>query len=346
MAFVILSARTLAKSKTRTLSVRFFLGLTVSALLLALGLGVLIGWLWRPALLEPVEPVAAQAVSDSDQNVPEAVVAQDGRLLVERVGELSGRLVQLELEAQSLAARLGAAREFQERMQGSEQVEGGRVAKTQPGSPSGGPMLAPLPENDAPGNDAVLSGPMQGESSSGSEQAEASSADDSPDVAAALLRMQDDADRLSTLLAGLDVATTSLSLAHMSFPGRTPVSGFRMTSTFGNRTDPFRGRLAFHSGVDFPAPSGTPIHASAGGRVIYAGYRREYGHTVEIDHGAGLVTRYAHASRLLVSRGMAVMPGQEIARVGNSGRSTGPHLHFEILRDGRFVDPAVYLARF
>ncbi|QDQ87550.1 M23 family metallopeptidase [Alcaligenaceae bacterium SJ-26] len=345
MAFVILSARTLAKSKTRTLSVRFFLGLATSALLLALGLGMLIGWLWRPALLEPIESVAEQAVSDQD--APEVVAAQDGRLLVERVGELSGRLVQLELEAQSLAARLGAAREFQERMQGSEQVEGGRVAKTQPGSPSGGPMLEPLPEAGQSGAEAIPSDLMQDESTPGGVAVPIGpGAGAVPDVAATLLRIQDDADRLSTLLAGLDAATTSLSLAHMSFPGRTPVSGFRMTSTFGNRTDPFRGRLAFHSGVDFPAPSGTPIHASAGGRVIYAGYRREYGHTVEIDHGAGLVTRYAHASRLLVSRGMAVMPGQEIARVGNSGRSTGPHLHFEILRDGRFVDPAVYLARF
>ncbi|PWF22976.1 M23 family metallopeptidase [Corticimicrobacter populi] len=345
MAFVILSARTLAKSKTRTLSVRFFLGLATSALLLALGLGMLIGWLWRPTLLEPIESVAEQAVSDQD--APEVVAAQDGRLLVERVGELSGRLVQLELEAQSLAARLGAAREFQERMQGSEQVEGGRVAKTQPGSPSGGPMLEPLPEAGQSDAEVIPSDPMQDESTQGGVAVPIDpGAGAVPDVAATLLRIQDDADRLSTLLAGLDAATTSLSLAHMSFPGRTPVSGFRMTSTFGNRTDPFRGRLAFHSGVDFPAPSGTPIHASAGGRVIYAGYRREYGHTVEIDHGAGLVTRYAHASRLLVSRGMAVMPGQEIARVGNSGRSTGPHLHFEILRDGRFVDPAVYLARF
>ena len=80
--------------------------------------------------------------------------------------------------------------------------------------------------------------------------------------------------------------------------------------------------------------------------MIFSGYRPQYGRTVEIDHGGELVTRYAHASALLVKVGQVVMPGEQIARVGSTGRSSGPHLHFEILRDGRFVDPTTYMAQF
>ena len=107
--------------------------------------------------------------------------------------------------------------------------------------------------------------------------------------------------------------------------------------------DPFNKRRAFHSGLDFPAPSGTPIRASAGGVVVYSGFRSDYGRQVEIDHGNGLVTRYSHARRLHVKVGDVVTPGQLIADVGSSGRSTGPHLHFEVLKNGRYVDPEDFL---
>jgi murein DD-endopeptidase MepM/ murein hydrolase activator NlpD len=158
--------------------------------------------------------------------------------------------------------------------------------------------------------------------------------------------MERDLDRLVVKLGRLDKAATDYKLAQMTFPGRAPISDVEISSTYGNRTDPFRKRLAFHSGVDYPAPIGTPILSSAGGRVVFAGFRAEYGNTIEIDHGAGLATRYAHASKLHVKVGQIVMPGQRIADVGTSGRSTGAHLHFEILKDDRVVDPASYLARF
>jgi len=139
--------------------------------------------------------------------------------------------------------------------------------------------------------------------------------------------------------------TTDSDLAEMAWPSRYPIAGARISSRFGNRRDPFTRRLARHTGVDMPAPPGTPIVASAGGTVRFAGYRRAYGNSVEIDHGDGLTTRYAHASKVLVRKGQVVLPEQPIATVGSTGRSTGPHLHFEVLRQGRPVEPLGYLGR-
>ena len=113
----------------------------------------------------------------------------------------------------------------------------------------------------------------------------------------------------------------------------------RVTSAFGLRADPFTGAPERHSGVDVAAPAGTAILAPAAGVVRRAGPRGGYGEAVEIDHGNGLTTLYGHASELLVSEGDVVQAGQEIARVGSTGRSTGTHLHFEVRMGGRAVDP-------
>jgi len=140
-----------------------------------------------------------------------------------------------------------------------------------------------------------------------------------------------------------DAATLQhLELQHL--PTRLPLDGAELSSTFGNREDPINGRRAFHAGMDFAAAPGTPIRAAAAGAVIFAGFNADYGWSVEIAHGNGLVTRYAHASRLLVARGAAVRQGDTIAQVGSSGRATGPHLHFEVLKDGGATDPQHYLA--
>lgn len=102
------------------------------------------------------------------------------------------------------------------------------------------------------------------------------------------------------------------------------------SSLFGSRIDPFLGNQVFHEGVDFPGPVGMPIQAAGNGTVTFAGYHPEYGNMVDLDHGNGLLSRYAHNSRLKVRTGETVQAGQMIALLGNSGRSTGPHLHFEI----------------
>lgn len=127
-----------------------------------------------------------------------------------------------------------------------------------------------------------------------------------------------------------------------------PLRG-KVTSRFGLRTDPFTGAPRVHDGVDVGAPAGSAIRASAAGVVVRAGPRGGYGNAVEIDHGGGVVTLYGHASQLLVSPGERVDAGQAIARVGSTGRSTGPHLHFEVRVEGHPVDPAkalkVYASR-
>jgi len=122
------------------------------------------------------------------------------------------------------------------------------------------------------------------------------------------------------------------------------VDAHRVTSGFGRRRDPFRGRIAFHRGIDLAAGRGTPIYAPAAGEVIRVGRRGGYGNVVEIDHGNGVVTRYAHLHAYFVQRGDDVAPGERIGTMGRSGRTTGVHLHYEVLVDDRHVDPARLLA--
>jgi murein DD-endopeptidase MepM/ murein hydrolase activator NlpD len=132
-------------------------------------------------------------------------------------------------------------------------------------------------------------------------------------------------------------------LARLMIPNTRPVDG-RVGSGFGMRSDPFTGRPALHTGLDLPADSGTPIKAAAGGVVLSARPHPAYGNLVEIDHGNGLVTRYAHASKLLVKQGDLVRRGQKVALVGSTGRSTGAHLHFEVMVEGVHQNPAKFLA--
>ena len=132
-------------------------------------------------------------------------------------------------------------------------------------------------------------------------------------------------------------------LQALMIPSAAPVDG-PIGSGFGFRTDPFSGRAALHAGLDFPAESGTPIHAAAGGLVTLRETHPEYGQLLEIDHGNGLATRYAHVASYEVALGALVKRGQLVARVGNTGRSTGAHLHFEVLVDGVPQNPARFLA--
>ena len=132
-------------------------------------------------------------------------------------------------------------------------------------------------------------------------------------------------------------------LEELMIPNSAPVEG-PIGSGFGFRSDPFTGRTALHTGLDFPTESGTPVHAAAGGVVMTSEYHPEYGNMVELDHGNGLVTRYAHNSKILVKVGDLIRRGQVISEVGTTGRSTGAHLHFEVLVDGVQQDPAKFLA--
>lgn len=225
--------------------------------------------------------------------------------LISEIGSLSGRMIQLESLAQRLTQRMGKAPRVA--------AAGSDAAAHMLHEPAGGPLL------DAPFGDAAHTGPS-------------------------LLRLSLGLDEIEANLDGVASMVARRDLDGMAFPSRPPIPGIAISSGFGRRLDPFTRRAAQHAGVDYTAPYGTKILASAGGRVRRAGPHGAFGRTVEVDHGDGLVTRYGHVSRTLVKVGDFVLPGQAIALVGSTGRSTGAHLHFEILRDGKAVHPELYLA--
>jgi murein DD-endopeptidase MepM/ murein hydrolase activator NlpD len=160
---------------------------------------------------------------------------------------------------------------------------------------------------------------------------------------AQIANLDEAADFNTDLLTLVESRLLESRLQALMVPSSAPVDG-PIGSGFGFRLDPINGRSALHQGLDFPAETGTPIHAAAGGMVVANEWHPEYGHMLEIDHGNGLVTRYAHCSSVDVVLGALVRRGQQVARVGTSGRSTGAHLHFEVLVDGVPQDPARFLA--
>lgn len=147
-------------------------------------------------------------------------------------------------------------------------------------------------------------------------------------------------DQQLTVLEGLLMNRNVQLLAQPSGP---PVVAGYESSPFGMRIDPFTGELAFHPGIDFAGPEGEAVKAVAAGVVTWAGPRSGYGNMVEIDHGNGYATLYGHSEKLLVHVGEVVKKGQEIALLGSTGRSTGPHVHFEVLYNGKPVDPAKFV---
>ena len=146
-------------------------------------------------------------------------------------------------------------------------------------------------------------------------------------------------------LAVLESLISTRNLSRQIVPGGRPVTSGWISSYFGHRADPFTGRSAFHRGIDFAGPSGAEVVAVASGVVTYSKERFGYGKVVEINHGNGYVTRYAHNQRVLVQLGDTVQKGQPVALIGSTGRSTGPHLHFEVLKQGRAVDPMSFVKR-
>lgn len=159
-----------------------------------------------------------------------------------------------------------------------------------------------------------------------------------------LRAIDQEADRHSDVFTLIESRLFEKRLQALMVPSTLPVVNGAVGSGFGFRVDPFTGRSALHTGLDFPADTGTPIVAAAGGVVVTARPHPAYGNMVEIDHGNGLVTRYGHTSRMLVHEGDLIKRGQHIADVGSTGRSTGPHLHFEVLVEGVQQDPSKFLA--
>ncbi len=163
------------------------------------------------------------------------------------------------------------------------------------------------------------------------------------DLQAAILELTQAVDARDDSLSSIEAKVLQQSVLKDMLPNSSPVAAAYNSSSYGWRIDPFNGNKAFHEGLDFTANTGTAIRAAADGSVSFAEHTPDYGNIVKIEHGSGLETRYAHASKLLVHVGERVVKGQIVAEVGSTGRSTGPHLHYEIRLNGNSLDPRKYL---
>jgi len=166
-----------------------------------------------------------------------------------------------------------------------------------------------------------------------------------PDLTQMMESLERRVDLRDAQLAALENVILARKLKEEIHPEGRPVQAGFISSYFGDRQDPFTGHQAFHKGMDFAGSAGSEVMAVAAGVVTWAGERSGYGSLIEISHGNGYVTRYGHNQRTLVAVGQTVTRGQRVALMGSTGRSTGPHVHFEVLRNGRQVDPASFIGR-
>jgi murein DD-endopeptidase MepM/ murein hydrolase activator NlpD len=166
-----------------------------------------------------------------------------------------------------------------------------------------------------------------------------------PDLSMKLNDLEQKVALRDSQLSALENVILDRDLKKKTHPEGRPVATGFISSYFGEREDPFSGEEAYHKGVDFAGSAGANVMAVAAGVVTWSGNRTGYGNLVEINHGDGYVTRYAHNQRTLVSVGQTVKRGDAIALMGSSGRSTGPHVHFEVIRNGRQVDPLTFIGR-
>lgn len=164
------------------------------------------------------------------------------------------------------------------------------------------------------------------------------------DLVGALDRLSSDLDERADKLQAIEQMLLTRNLREQIMPAGTPVNGGWVSSYFGMRTNPISGRREMHEGIDFAGRQGLTVQAAGDGVVIWSGRRGGYGNMVEVSHGDGYVTRYAHNKENLVNVGQRVSKGEAIAKMGSTGRSTGAHVHFEVLHDGKVVNPTNYIS--
>ncbi len=330
MAFVFRACDRLSSGSvgliTRRSATALALGAALAAAVLALAAGIAIGKYW-----------SARGVSGM-----QSANRIERDYAIDQLGKLNASVAQIEPRIARLTAQVGALRDFETRLNTPRPAPLAPVASpaASPGASPGASPTLPASSGDSSATDS------EGE---GGPSLPPRRCIDAPRYLGARLDAERTGEQLNCIaatLGALEQQTAAHAVAYAAFPGRMPADGARFGSPFGNRTDPFTHRLSFHPGLDLVAKTGTPILAAAGGRVVFAGEKSGYGNAIEIDHGNGLMTRYGHASRIVVHVGDLVLPRQYIADVGSTGRSTGPHLHFEVLVNGAPVDPAAYLALF
>ncbi|CAN4267617.1 NlpD Membrane proteins related to metalloendopeptidases [Methylophilaceae bacterium] len=233
-----------------------------------------------------------------------------------QMGELQARIMRLDAQSERLAKLAG------------EKKSAAPLTKSNAPSPNAPSLNSPLSKPSAAnrGGPLVLSSPY-------------TEMDLQKHIAELTARVEFETEYLSELEATL----LQQSMLKGVLPNRSPIRAAFNSSSYGWRIDPFNGNKAFHEGLDFSANAGAPIFAAAGGIVSAAETMPDYGKIVIVSHGSGLETRYAHTSKILVKVGERVEKGQVVALVGNTGRSTGPHLHYEIRLNGNALDPRKYL---
>ena len=179
----------------------------------------------------------------------------------------------------------------------------------------------------------------------GGPENDAGSATTEPDLTAMLNGLEQKISSRDAQMAALENALLSRKLDEQIRPDGRPVREGHISSYFGERQDPFTGHQAFHKGIDFASPRGADVISVAAGVVTFAGEKVGYGNLIEVSHGNGLVTRYGHNQGLAVAVGSTVARGDTLAYIGSTGRSTGPHVHFEVLKNGRQIDPLTFIGR-
>ena len=262
----------------------------------------------------PVVSQAAALLVRDESTQRDRFLRENLDVMATRVGEMQAKLLKLEAMSDRVSGLAGVKPEEFKPLLGPRPAASGASGAARGGQ--GGPFIPGLNMNERISMEAL-----------------------STDMTTLDVRT----DQTTDLFTLVESRLLEGRLAQLLVPSTAPVSG-PVGSGFGFRTDPITGRGALHTGLDFPADVGTPISAAAGGVVVNVEVHPGYGNLVDIDHGSGLVTRYAHASKVLVKAGDLVKRGQVVAQVGNTGRSTGPHLHFEVLVDGVPQNPARFLA--
>lgn len=296
---IILVSRHLSAARTITIMPRHVLLVLAVFVTLVLSTALLFSWLsvhWRLPIVENFVLSLQQQESRRIQDY----VSNNLQLMATRLGELQGKVLQLD----SLGQRISG-------LAGDKPAKVSDKVSDKDGQ--GGPFL-PEP---------MTAGELQQE----------------------IERLAASIDNRAEELAALEFHLLEKKVRDRLLPTTLPVKNAHFGSPFGTRIDPIAGLRARHEGIDFVAPVGTPIVAAADGVVVAAEYHNEFGNMVDIDHGDGLTSRYAHLSRLDVSTGRLVKRGDEIGAVGNTGRSTGPHLHFEVRMLGVAQNPALFLKR-
>lgn len=292
---IILVSRHLKAARTITIMPRHVAGALVAMLILIFSFSALFSWLsvhWRLPVVEDLLRVVQHQESQKNQNY----LSNNLQLMATRLGELQGRVMQLDALSERVSGLAGIKREN-----------------------------APVAAKPAQGG-AYVPAPMSAE-----------------ELQQAIDKLAAEVDIRADELTMLESRLLEKRVRDRLLPTTMPVRDAALGSPFGHRSDPFLGLRAMHEGLDFTADVGTPVMAAADGVILTAGYHPDYGNVIDIDHGDGLVSRYAHLSRIDVKGGALIKRGEQIGALGSTGRSTGPHLHFEVRMLGVAQDPAIFL---